>query len=127
MLLSTWYIPVVPVRNKDSVRLVFDGSAEFKGISLNNSLLSGSDFTNRLKGVLLRFRLKQIGFSADIKSTFHCFHLQPQDRDLTRFYWFSKNDPNLPLTQFRAKVHIIGSTSSPSLAAVGLLYAASQS
>ena len=120
-----WYIPVFPVVNKkrEKVRLVFDSSATFKGSSLNNQLLSGPDLNNRLRTVLLRFRRGKVAFSADIQSMFYCFHLEPGDRDLTRFFWFRENDPNNDLVEFRARVHLFGNTSSPALATMGLLYA----
>ena len=60
---KTWFIPHHGVYHKDKpgkIRIVFDCSAKFKGISLNNCLYQGPDLNNNLLGVLLRFRRKSI-------------------------------------------------------------------
>ena len=52
-----WYIPHHDVHNihqPDKVRVVFNCPVRFKGTSLNEQLLQGSDLTNSLFGVLLR-------------------------------------------------------------------------
>jgi hypothetical protein len=120
-----WYLPVFPVTHpqKQKVRLVFDSSAKYKEVSLNSELLQGPDITNRLKGVLLKFRRSPIGFCADIEGMFHNFLLTPEHKNFTRFYWFSKNDPLNKLTEFRATRHVFGNTSSPALANIGLRFA----
>ena len=122
---DVWYIPAFPISHakKDKLRLVFDSSATFQGISLNGTLLPGPDFNNRLRSVLLRFRMEEVGISADIASMFYCFHLENKDKDKTRFFWFKDNDPNNELTEYRARVHLFGNTSSPALAIIGLRYA----
>jgi len=124
---KAWYLPVFPVSHpkKDKVRLVFDSSASFHGISLNSCLLSGPDFNNPLRTVLIKFREEPVAFSTDIASMFHCFQLPPEDRDATRFFWFEDNDPTKKLIDYRAKVHLFGNTSSPALAIMGLRYAVS--
>ena len=53
-----WYIPHHGVYHKDKpekFRIVFDCSAKFRGISINDCLYQGPDLTNSLIGVLLRF------------------------------------------------------------------------
>lgn len=123
-----WYLPVFPVSNdnKDKIRLVFDGSAAHKGVSLNSQLLSGPDFINSLRSVLLKFRQSRIAFSADIASMFYCFKLNEEDKDKTRFFWFDQNDPGKELVEYRANVHLFGNTSSPALAITGLHFAVSR-
>ena len=122
---KAWWIPIFPVTHpkKHKVRLVFDSSAKYQGTSLNAELLAGPDLNNRLRAVLLRFRLGAVAFAADIESMFHGFFLQPQDKDFTRFYWFNKNDAKNGLSQFRANVHIFGNCSSPAIATLGLRHA----
>ena len=53
-----WYLPhfgVYHPKKPSKVRVVFDASAEFEGMSLNKVLLSGPDLTNSLLGVLMHF------------------------------------------------------------------------
>ena len=121
-----WWIPVFPVTHprKDKVRLVFDSSATYHGTSLNQQLLQGPDINNSLRSVLIRFRNGCVGFSADIERMFHAFHLEEEDRDFTRFYWFADNNPSRDLVQYRARVHIFGNCCSPTIANLGLRIAA---
>lgn len=53
--------------------MVFDSSAPFEGVSLNDVLLTGPDLNNSLLGVLLRFRKDLVAVTADIDHMFHCF------------------------------------------------------
>ena len=53
------------------LRVVFDCSAKYKGICLNDILLQGPDITNNLVGVLLRFCQESIAVQGDIQSMFH--------------------------------------------------------
>lgn len=122
-----FFVPAFPVTHpkKKKTRIVFDSAAAFDGVSLNSILLQGPDQTNSLLVVLLRFRLGNIAVAADIESMFHCFLVEPHDRDLMRFFWYANNDTNSPITQYRARVHIFGNCSSPAVANYGLRFAAS--
>ena len=121
-----WYLPIFPVVHpkKGKVRLVFDSAASYFGESLNSNLLTGPDQNNLLLGLLLRFREKEVAFMADIESMYHCFHVPKEHRDAMRFFWFENNDGSKRLVQYRAKVHIFGNCSSPSVAILGLHKAA---
>ena len=59
-----WYLPHHPVinPNKEKIRIVFDCAAEYNGISLNSRVRQGPDLTNKLVGVLTRFRLHPSGY-----------------------------------------------------------------
>ena len=52
-------------------RLVFDCTAKYHGISLNQLLLQGPDFTNPLVGVLIRFLQETTTITANIEGMFH--------------------------------------------------------
>ena len=121
------FIPVFPIynANKKKTRLVFDSSAKYKGISLNDCLLQGADVTNSLLGVLLRFRHEEVAYSADIEHMFHCFDVPPDQHKFLCFYWWKDNDPAQPPSKYSATVHIFGNTSSPAIANHGLRFAAS--
>ena len=64
-----WYLPhhgVVNSNRPEKFRVVHDTSAEFKGVSLNNSLLKKRDLLTSLLGVFFQFRDNRIPLSADI-------------------------------------------------------------
>ena len=124
---QTWYLPIFPVehKNKDP-RLVYDASAKYGGISLNDALLQGPDLNNQLRSVLLRFREQPIAFAADIEAMFNNFAVPPDQKDLLRFFWFKDNNPNLDLVPFRSTSHIFGCVSSPAVSNCGLKYCAEQ-
>ena len=52
------------------IRVVFDSSAEYEGVSLNGELLSGPDLMNSLLGVLFRFRMETTAVMCDIEQMF---------------------------------------------------------
>ena len=108
---------------KQKPRLVFDSSAVYNGSSLNDKLLQGPDEGNKLRSVLLRFRMGEVGFSADIESMFYNFYLPPDDKDYLRFHWFRNNNPENELVQYRGCVHLFGNRPSPAIAHYGLTYA----
>ena len=124
-----WYLPVFPVTHpkKGKVRIVYDSAASYDGVSLNSKLLQGPDFNSRLITVLLRFRMGEIGFTADIESMFYAFHLYDNDRDLVRFFWWKQNDPNNDIIEYQATRHVFGNKCSPSVANIGLRYAVANS
>ena len=120
-----WHLPVFPVTHpkKGKVRLVWDSAASYGGVSLNKELLSGPDINTQLFTVLTRFRKHDIAFTADVEAMFYAFHLEAEDRDFTRFFWWKDNDPSKEIVTYRANRHIFGNTSSPSLANIGLRFA----
>ena len=71
---KVWYLPHHPVINpkKEKIRIVFDCAAEYGGVSLNSRVRQGPDLTNKLVGVLTRFRLNPIavygGYSSNVSS-----------------------------------------------------------
>ena len=125
------YLNVFPVakKNADSskIRLVFDSSAKFKGVSLNDCLIQGPDEMNRIVAVMLRFRHEEIAFTADIECMFHAFHVSPAHHDALRFFWWTDNVPSSNISIYRAKVHVFGNKSSPAVATWGLRHAATMS
>ena len=61
----------VHARKPGKRRVVFDSTARFNGVALNDLLLKGPDLNNSLIGVLLRFRKDVGALSCDIKHNFH--------------------------------------------------------
>ncbi|XP_061170884.1 uncharacterized protein LOC133180357 [Saccostrea echinata] len=99
-----WYLPLFGVyhpRKPESIRMVFDSSAEYEGLSLNEVLIKGPDMTNNLLGVLLRFRRDKIAITGDIEQMFYNFKVTEKDRDFLRFLWHPRGDLNAPLQEYR--------------------------
>ena len=116
---QTWYLPhhgVYHPAKPGKIRVVFDCSARFQGISLNDNLLQGPDFTNTLLGVLCRFRLESVGIMGDIQAMFHQVVIPEEDRDLLRFLWWENGDLDQEPKEYRMKVYVFGAACSPSCA-----------
>ncbi|PFX27723.1 hypothetical protein AWC38_SpisGene7574 [Stylophora pistillata] len=92
---QVWYLPhfgVYHPRKPDQIRVVFDSSAEFHGVSLNKELLPGPDLKNSLTGVLMRFRQESVAAMCDIEQMFHSFHVSPEHQNFLRFLWFKESE-----------------------------------
>ncbi|KRX48755.1 hypothetical protein T09_14883, partial [Trichinella sp. T9] len=64
---------------KEKRRVVFDGSAEMNGASLNRCLEPGPKLQPDLVAILLRFRRSRIGIQADIEKMYLQIGLRPED------------------------------------------------
>lgn len=120
---KVWYLPhfgVYHPKKPTQIRVVFDSSAEFEGISLNKELLSGPDMMNSLLGVLIRFRNDNTAVMCDIEQMFHSFDVNPCHRDFLRFLWFEDNKLGRPIIEYRMNVHLFGNGPSPAVATFGL-------
>ena len=120
---KVWYLPhfgVYHPKKPTQIRVVFDSSAEFEGVSLNKELLSGPDMMNSLLGVLIRFRTETTAVMCDIEQMFHSFHVNPSHRDFLRFLWFEDNVIGKPIVEYRMNVHLFGNGPSPAVATFGL-------
>ena len=114
---QVWYLPhfgIYHPKKPTQIRVVFDSSAEYDHVSLNKEL------TNRLTGVLTRFRRETVGVMCDIEQMYHSFHVSPKHRDFLRFMWFKDNDPQNSIVEYRMNVHIFGNGPSPAVATFGL-------
>ncbi|XP_026003932.1 uncharacterized protein LOC113009687 [Astatotilapia calliptera] len=122
-----WYLPFFGVyhpQKPGNIRVVFDSSAKFQGVSLNDVLLKGPNMNNSLIGVLIRFREETVAVTADIQQMFHCFQVREDHRNFLRFLWYRNNDPREPVVEYRMKVHVFGNSPSPAVAIFGLRKAA---
>ena len=113
---KVWYLPHHPIvnPNKEKPRIVFDCAAQYRGVSLNSRVLQGPDLTNKLVGVLTRFRLHQVALMADVEAMFHQVRVKPDDQDALRFLWWPRGNTNEPPRAYRMTVHLFGGTWSPS-------------
>lgn len=120
---DVWYLPhfgVYHPRKPTQIRVVFDSSAEFRGVSLNKELLTGPDLANTLFGVLLRFRHHETAAICDVEQMFHSFKVDPKHRSFLRFLWFKNNDPSEEIIEYHMTVHLFGNGPSPAIATFGL-------
>ena len=120
---NVWYLPhfgVYHPKKPTQIRVVFDSSAEFEGVSLNKELLSGPDMMNSLLGVLIRFRTETTAVMCDIEQMFHSFHVNPSHRDFLRFLWFEDNVIGKPTVEYCMNVHLFRNGPSPAFATFGL-------
>ncbi len=111
---KVWYLPHHCVINaKKKMRIVFDASARYSGVALNDILLKGPDMMNSLIGVVIRFRRAPVAIACDIKAMFHQFFVPEEHRDLLRFVWFKDGDLDEELITYRMTKHFFGAASSP--------------
>ena len=118
-----WYLPLFTVyhpKKPGSIRCVFDSSAKFEGVSLNDVLLTGPDLVNSLLGILLRFRQGVVAITADIEQMFYRFSVPDEHRNYLRFMWYKDNDPNQEMIEYRMTRHVFGNSPSPAVATFGL-------
>ena len=116
---KVWYLPhhaVYHPHKPEKIRVVFDCSARYGGISLNSKLLQGQDLTCSLVGVLTRFRAEPIAFQADIEAMFHQVRVAEEHRNFLRFLWWPNGDLSQSLHEYQMNVHLFGAISSPSCA-----------
>ena len=111
----SWYLSHHGVyhRQKNKLRIVFNCSLKYSGISLNDNLQQGPDLANNMVGVLLRFRQNPIAVVADIEKMFYQVRVGKHHSDLLRFFWIDENNKTV---EYRLLVHVFGATSSPSIA-----------
>ena len=114
-----WYLPMFGVyhpKKPKQIRVVFDSSAKYNGVSLNDVLLTGPDLNNTLIGVLIRFSKEAVAFTADIEQMFYCFLVKEDDRNFLRFLWYLDNDVSKEIVDYRMRVHVFGNSPSPAVA-----------
>lgn len=71
---------------KNKLRVVFDCSLKYLGVSFNDKLMQGPDLTNSLLGVLIRFRERKIAFIGDIEKIFYQVEVPKKDCEFMRFF-----------------------------------------
>ena len=98
------------------IKIVYDASAKGKGPSLNDCLLAGPSFNQRIFDILVRFRTFPIALTADIEKAFLNVSVCEEDRDVLRFLWLDDIKKERPeIVVFRFARVVFGITSSPFL------------
>ena len=123
---KAWYVPHQGVlnHNKGKIRVVFDCSSQNRGTSINENLLSGSDLTNQLVGVLKRFWVGAVAFMADIQAMFYQVKVPEKRRSFLRFLWWNEGNLDSEITDHKMCAYLFGAVSSPSSSNYALLKAA---
>ena len=92
--------PVFQPSKPAKIRVVFDCAAPIRGISLNQIVAQGPDLTNRLTGVLMRFRKEPVALMADIEAMFHQVRVPEEDKNALCFLWWSRGNLEAEPTTF---------------------------
>lgn len=121
------YIPHRPLQ-KDStttpIRIVYDCSSRKSPNlpSLNDCLESTPPALNDLSSILMRFRIHSYAATTDTEKAILHIGLDEKDRDVTRFLWPSDiSSPDSPLSTYRFKSVLFGSTCSSIILSATLL------
>ena len=108
-----WYLPYF-VTKTTKPRVVYDGSAVFDGMSLNQVVLAGENLLNNLVEVLIRFRLGKFACVADLSKCFFQVKIPSDQRDLFRLIWFYDSEMLSDNVQvYRFTRYVWGINSSP--------------
>ncbi|XP_053406667.1 uncharacterized protein LOC123558187 [Mercenaria mercenaria] len=114
---QSWYLPHFPVirpeKETTKVRIVFDASAKYQNVCLNDVVYAGPKLQNELFDVLLRFRKKPVAIVCDIAEMYLRVGILETDRRFHRFLWNSKCDPP---EQYEFNRLVFGVNASPFLA-----------
>ena len=88
---EVWYLPHFPVVRLDKtttkVRIVFDCSDKFNGISLNDVIYAGPKLQRELIDVLVRFRHNPVAVACDVKEMYLQVEIEESDRSFFRILW----------------------------------------
>ena len=97
-----YYISHLAVQNPKSestpVRIVFNSSQLYKGVSLNSCLAKGPDsYLSNILGILLRWREEQVAVVADITKMYNSIFTGDVEQHTHRFLWrnFEQRKPDV--------------------------------
>ncbi|GFT39872.1 DUF1758 domain-containing protein [Trichonephila clavipes] len=96
----SYFLPHHAVRRKDSIttklRVVFDGSCKPPNSNSLNSVLGvGQILQPDIFTLLVRFRVNEIAFTADIKQMYRQILIDPDDQNLQKIVWRNSLDSNI--------------------------------
>lgn len=116
---NTYFIPHHGVIKTDGtsskIRVVFDASAKaLNKLSLNDTLHIGPKLQNNIVTILLRFRVRKVVFTCDVRQMYRQILVTPAHTDFQLIRWrFSPTDP---IQTYRLNTITYGVSSSPYLA-----------
>ena len=115
-----WYLPHHPVKHphkSGKVRRVCNAASKFRGVSLNDKLLSGPDLLRNLVAIVFRFREHKIAITADIESKFLQVAVPKEQCKYLRFLRRDKGSDTFGICEYTR--HVFGGKSSPTCANYG--------
>ena len=115
---TKWFLPHFPIIRFDKettkIRAVFDGSARYNGVSLNDFALKGPKLQKDVFTILCRLRRKPVAVVCDISEMYLQIEIAPEDRKYFRFLWRDLEDKTPDVYEFSRLV--FGFTAGPFLA-----------
>ncbi|KAJ8049997.1 hypothetical protein HOLleu_02999 [Holothuria leucospilota] len=115
-----WFLPHFPVVRPDKAttktRIVFDASAKYQGISLNDEIDQGPKMQRDLFDILLRFRKNPVAVVCDIEEMYLQIQLAPPDRAYHLFFLWRNLDQTQPPQEYEFNRVVFGVNASPFLA-----------
>ena len=112
---NIWYLLHHPVTNKQKskkIRRMKKAASNYKGVSLNDALLTGPDLLCSLHGLLLRFYQYKFAIIADIEAMFMQVGIREQAQDVLRVLW--SNNDEVRTTKYQLFIFV--ATCSPACA-----------
>ena len=111
-----WYLPhfaiVRPEKTTTKTRVVFDASAKFNGLSLNDVIFQGPKLQRDIFDVLIRFRHFPVALVCDIAEMYLGIGISPSSRPFHRFLW-RDIDQSRPPDVYQFNSLVFGVNSSP--------------
>ena len=93
---TKWLLAHFPILRFDKettkIRIVFDASAKFENVSLNDFVLKGPKLQRDVFTIICRFRRHPIAIVCDISEMYLQIELTPEDRKYFRFLWRNCED-----------------------------------
>ena len=111
------------LQGRKKLRVVFNGSSQTNGTSLNDLLYTGPCLLHDLFDLLMRWRTYKYVFICDIEQMFRQFVVHEDDRHFQWIVW--RQEKSLPIRFFRINVLAYGIKPSPFLAERSLYQLAS--
>ena len=116
---SRWYLPHFPVlrpeKDTTKTRTVFDASAKYEGISLNDRIHQGHKLQRDLFDVLLWFRRFPVAVMCGVADMYLRIGISPEDQPHHRYLWRGKNQNRTPDVYEFDRI-VFGVNSSPFMA-----------
>lgn len=118
-----YYLPhhaVFKESTTTKLRVVFDGSRKTSsGLSLNDCMMVGPKVQDDLFNIMMRFRLNEIAFTADIAKMYRQIMIQENQQDFQRILWREHTGQNMK--EYRLTTVTYGTSAAPFLAVQTLM------